>query len=128
MKSLIILPLLMFSFAAQAADLTCFTQQPLETSVGPVTTFTLIRIEKTDYQMESSLPDQNTLSDFTADEAGQLIGASLSNECDNMYEIVFKADAFRAALSGGATSMSGQIHFSSSDGTDSSTQIECRVY
>lgn len=128
MKNLIILSLVLFSFSAQAASLACFTQKPLETSTGPVTAFTLTDIEKSDSEMESSLPDENTLSAFTSDAAGLLTGASFSNECDNMYDIVFKADAFKAVVSGAALSLTGQIDFSSSDGSSSSALIECRVY
>lgn len=127
MKSFIILPLLMFSFAVQATNLTCVTQKPLETSTGPVTIFTLSGIEKTEYAMESSLPDQNTLSDFTSDKTGSLIGASFSNECDNMYDVVFKAEAFKAVVSGAALSIVGQIDFSSADGISSGAQINCQV-
>lgn len=127
MKNVIILPLFLFTFSAQAASLACFTQKPLETSAGPVTAFTLTDIEKSDSEMKSSLPDENTLSAFMSDAAGLLTGASFSNECDNMYDIVFKTDAFKAIVSGAAFSLTGQIDFSSSDGTSSSTSIECQV-
>ena len=128
MKNVIILFLVLFSLSSQAASLACFTQKPLETSTGPITEFTLTDIEKNDFEMESSLPDQNTLASFASDEAGLVTGAAFSNECDNMYEIVFKTDAFKAVISGTAFSLTGQIDFSSSDGTSSSTSIECRVY
>ena len=128
MKNVIILSLVLFSLSAQAASLACFTQKPLETSTGPVSAFTLTDIEKSDSEMESSLPDENTLSAFMSDAAGLLTGASFSNECDNMYDVVFKTDAFRAIVSGAALSLTGQIDFSSSDGTSSSASMECRVY
>lgn len=127
MKNLIILPVILFAISAQAANLSCVTQKVLETSNGPVTAFTLTDIEKSDSEMESSLPDQNTLSGFMSDEAGLVTGASFSNECDNMYDVVFKTDEFNAAVSGAAYTITGQIDFSSSDGTSSSSMIECRV-
>jgi hypothetical protein len=128
MKTLIILSLVLFSISSQAINLACVTQKTIETSTGPVTAFTLTDIEKSDSEMESSLPDQNTLFAFESDEAGLVTGASFSNECDNMYVIVFKTDAFKAVVSGAAFSLTGQIDFSSADGTNSSTSVECRVY
>jgi hypothetical protein len=125
MKNLFLFATLSLSLNAFATDLACFTDRPLITPNGTKTAFV---INNVDGEVETTLPDQNTLNKFELNATGTQFEASFSNECDNEYIIAFPARAFKTLIEDDPTTtpIRGKVSYSDSAGTKSNSTIVCR--
>lgn len=130
MKSIIAL-LVLISTQAYAIDLTCTLNYGLQTNTEWIHRVTFWHIEAqgdvtAEGALKSTLPDQNTLTPFEPNR--NVYTATFSNECDNMYEISFPADTFRAILSYHADFVIGTLSYENADSQRSSVTMNCGAF
>lgn len=122
-KVMILSALLMASVPGFAMDLSCVVYNRVATE-DSVYSFEMNNIENNE-TLESDLPDQSTLSPFEI--VKNAATASFSNECDNMYEVVFPAHAFKTLLSRHKTSISGKIEYGFMGTEVQHARIQCKI-
>ncbi len=99
----------LFTSSSWAADLLCHTSAPVPNPVRVFDQFKLTNIEGNEFDLESDLPDQDTLTEFELIDGQR--SAVFSNECDNAYEVLFPAELFDRAVRGEAKAIRGVLHY-----------------
>lgn len=119
-----IFSLLAITSTAHATDLSCRLANSIETSSAVIDAFILDNIEGNESQLNSDLPDQNTLEAFAPGNDGS-IKASFSNECDNMFSVSLNVLDLQLLSGGYGSVVKGNLSVDESTGLKASTKITC---